>query len=774
MQQFKSLFYKEFGTYFQSTFVYCILFIYLLISIGAAFTFGAYLTIRDSSVYALFYLQPVVLTMLLPALTMRLWSEEYKSGTAEFLLTQPLNYALPTLAKFCAAVALSCLMPFFLLPFVFYTSTWLQLDWSSIACGYCGLWLLTTLFCALGALISSFNKHIIASYILSVFIMTLWLFLPQTGLYEVYTDFLLAEISFADIAYILLFGGALLLLNIMVPAFRASAQKHKTFRFIGFSALLLFGVILLNYAVGSIFTHRLDLSAHKIYSLQPATVELISKIQEPIYIDVYIAKDFRSHNVEYFRHYQQVQRFLKKYQTASGGLIHVSITEVEPFSQLENAVLEYGLYYEINPDETKDYFGAVIHNDRNTGIIIKKFAVERTPYLEKDIDTALLKLSNPTELSKSIGIYLDPTQNLERYNGFMLNLEEDYDVTPVTDDVYEISPQLDLLILLNPKQFSAVFRYALDQYILNGGKVIALFDLLSKNQSDAVNLQPLGMIDFFDKWGILIADKLTDSGSPDIAYYQGDLPLNIYRALEFTSVNKNLLLKPIINGSKEKYVGAIIEGILPSLYEQNPLQDATIKNSMLPHSLFSTGSAKVALIGDTDLADDEFWLDTRSEDANPYTAVYKSANMEILRNLIDDMLDISVYKQLPIRSKYTNTYGIGQKIYNHLYSQIEPLYVKLNEQINELKTTYYQSASNHDNPLLAQQNVNKLAQQIAELEKQSDAILYHFKAQYSVIVHRIMLTFILLWPLLAVLLLWLMLKFMHIRKTQKIKGLFNE
>ena len=356
----------------------------------------------------------------------------------------------------------------------------------------------------------------------------------------------------------------------------------------------------------------------------------------------------------------------------------------------------------------------------------------------------------------------------------MLNLEEDYDVTPVTDDVYEISPQLDLLILLNPKQFSAVFRYALDQYILNGGKVIALFDLLSKNQSDAVNLQPLGMIDFFDKWGILIADKLTDSGSPDIAYYQGDLPLNIYRALEFTSVNKNLLLKPIINGSKEKYVGAIIEGILPSLYEQNPLQDATIKNSMLPHSLFSTGSAKVALIGDTDLADDEFWLDTRSEDANPYTAVYKSANMEILRNLIDDMLDISVYKQLPIRSKYTNTYGIGQKIYNHLYSQIEPLYVKLNEQINELKTTYYQSASNHDNPLLAQQNVNKLAQQIAELEKQSDAILYHFKAQYSVIVHRIMLTFILLWPLLAVLLLWLMLKFMHIRKTQKIKGLFNE
>ena len=84
MQQFKALFKKEMSGYFRSHFAYFVFFIYLFISIGGAFYFGEYLAMHDTAVYALFYLQPVILVLLIPALTMRLWSDEYKSGTAEF------------------------------------------------------------------------------------------------------------------------------------------------------------------------------------------------------------------------------------------------------------------------------------------------------------------------------------------------------------------------------------------------------------------------------------------------------------------------------------------------------------------------------------------------------------------------------------------------------------------------------------------------------------------------------------------------------------------
>ncbi|MBR1825166.1 MAG: Gldg family protein [Alphaproteobacteria bacterium] len=773
MQQFKTLFQKELNGYFQSSFAYILLFIYLFVSIGSAFYFGSYLAMHDTAVYALFYLQPVVLTMVLPAITMRLWSEEYKSGTAEFLLTQPLKYTCPVLAKFCAAAALSGMMTLFLLPFVFYTASQMMLDWGNIVCCYVGLWLFICLFCALGCLISSLNKHIIAAYLLSVFVMALWMILPLTGLYEAYTDFLLAEISLYDLTYMILFCGVFLFLNVLVLEYRASAQRHKTRRFAGFAALLLVGAVLLNGTLSIVSAHKFDLTAHKIYTPQKVSQEIISAVDKPISIDVYIAKDFRAHNIEYFRYYHQVRRFLEKYQAQSDGLIRVNVLEVEPFSQMESAVLEYGLYYETNPNDTKDYFGAVVRDNDGNGVVIKKFTVERSAYLEKDIDGALLKLQYGKELSKSIGVYLDPTQNLDKFNAFMLNLEDDYDVVPVTDDVYEISPRLDLLILVNPKKFSAVFRYALDQYILNGGKAIILFDLLTKNQVDGVNMQPLGMIDFLDKWGILIGGKLVDAGEADAAYYTGELPVNIYRALEFAPINKKLTAKPIVKGTQNRYIGAVIEGVLPSLYAESPHKNAKIQKSMLPHSLISTGPVRVALIGDVDFVDEDFWLDERSADANPFTAINKAANMEIMRNLVDEMAGITAYRALPVRSSYRNTHSIGQQIYESTYGEIAPFYIKLNEQINEMKDEFYQNTGVNADQARASAQVNEIGQQIAALEKQADALLYRLKGQYSQVVRRIMLGNILLLPLCAVGVLWLIMRLLRRRKAKHIREIFN-
>ena len=773
MQQFKALWLKELSGYFQSSFAYMILFIYMFVSIGGAFYFGSYLALHDPSVYALFYLQPIVLTALLPAVTMRLWSEEYKSGTAEFLLTQPLEPWQPVAAKFAAATVFGLIMPLLLLPFIFFTAQYLTLDWGNIVCAYLGLALFIALFCALGAFVSALNKHIIASYLLSVFVMALWIALPVTKLYESYTDFLLAEIGLSDAVYFVLFTAVLVFLNVLVSEYRYSAQKHKTWRFAGFSAILLVGTALVVLATDLIFTHKFDFSAHKFYTPQPLTRELIAKIDKPISIDVFIAKDFRAHNVEYFRYYQQVKRFLEKYRDLSGKMIRLNVTEVEPFSQLEDVVLGYGFYYEENASGTKDYFGAVVRDNDARGVTIKQFTAERGAYLEKDIDSALLKLIDEGDLRRNIGVYLDATQNLDNFNGLMLNLEEDYNIALISEDVYELSPELDLLILINPKMISTVFHYALDQYIMNGGKVIIFFDLLTKNQTDDTNLKMLSLVDFLDGWGILLGDKMAETGEIAPAYYTGNLPLNIYKALEFSVKNPSLQVKPIITNNGQ-YIGAVIDGILLSLYEESPHKDAEVRSSMLPHNSVSDGSVQVALIGDVDLIDDMFWVDERSSDKNPYSAVFKAANPEIVRNLIDDMLGVEAYRNLPVRAAYRNTLSIGQNIYDEIYGKQAPHYLQLEEEIEILKSAVYKNSGDDADKAAALMRVSEAGQKIVELQKQSDALLHQMKEDYTDVIASMMWRHIIFVPAGIVLLLFLVLRFINRRKCRRIKEMFDE
>ena len=142
MQQFMTLWIKEFCSYFQNMSAYFVLFVYLFVSIGSAFYFGEYLAMHDTALYALFYAQPVILTVLVPVLTMRSWAEEYRTGTIEFLLTQPISTSTLVLAKFCAVWLFYFAASLLFIPFIIFSAGWLQLDWWNIFSSYAGLWLL--------------------------------------------------------------------------------------------------------------------------------------------------------------------------------------------------------------------------------------------------------------------------------------------------------------------------------------------------------------------------------------------------------------------------------------------------------------------------------------------------------------------------------------------------------------------------------------------------------------------------------------------------------
>lgn len=106
--------------------------------------------------------------MLIPAVTMRSWTDERRQGTVEYLLTQPVGYASAVLAKFAAAWLFGVLMLSVSLPFWLWTSFLTPLDNLNILSAYLVCILIIGTFSALGCAVSAFNGNTVIAYIITI------------------------------------------------------------------------------------------------------------------------------------------------------------------------------------------------------------------------------------------------------------------------------------------------------------------------------------------------------------------------------------------------------------------------------------------------------------------------------------------------------------------------------------------------------------------------------------------------------------------------------
>ncbi len=165
MRSFFSVYRKEFVSYFNSLLSYIFIVVFLVI-LSWLFWQNVFL-VGQTSMRDFFTLLPWFFLILVPALSMRLWSEENKQGTVETLLTLPVSDMQLVLAKFLAAasfiaVVLLCSLP---LPL---TLSWLgSLDWGPVIGSYLGAWLLGCAYLALGQWVSGLTKNQIVAYLIT-------------------------------------------------------------------------------------------------------------------------------------------------------------------------------------------------------------------------------------------------------------------------------------------------------------------------------------------------------------------------------------------------------------------------------------------------------------------------------------------------------------------------------------------------------------------------------------------------------------------------------
>lgn len=170
LKSFWSIFNKEFASYFKTGTAYVILAVYIILSMTAAFYFGHFFILNNSDLNSFFSFQPEILALIMPAVTMRSWADERRSGTIEYILTQPINYTSVVLAKFTAAWIFGLLMLALTLPFWIYSDALINLDNLNILSGYLVCILIIGTFSALGCVVSAFNTNPVIAYIMSIFV----------------------------------------------------------------------------------------------------------------------------------------------------------------------------------------------------------------------------------------------------------------------------------------------------------------------------------------------------------------------------------------------------------------------------------------------------------------------------------------------------------------------------------------------------------------------------------------------------------------------------
>ena len=185
MKQIFRIFKREFRAYFVSPIAYIVITVFLLVT--GWFFFTTFFIYNQANLRNFFSMLPVTFSFVIPAVTMRLFSEELSVGSYETLLTMPVSTLDVVLGKFLAGVVFVALMLIPTLSYPITVSFLGQLDWGPVAGGYIGAVLLGSAFSAVGLFASSLTRNQITAFIIGMaicFSLTLLdkmlLFLPRS------------------------------------------------------------------------------------------------------------------------------------------------------------------------------------------------------------------------------------------------------------------------------------------------------------------------------------------------------------------------------------------------------------------------------------------------------------------------------------------------------------------------------------------------------------------------------------------------------------------
>ena len=231
------------------------------------------------------------------------------------------------------------------------------------------------------------------------------------------------------------------------------------------------------------FNLGVDFTSTKTFTLSSGTKRVIDEIEEPIKINFVYSRDL-SKNIPIIQNYaNQVQGLLNRYSDLASGKIELNFIEPEPYSDDEDYVNRYGVQgFPIDQEGSKVYFGLIASNTTDDIETVPFFDPSKAGTLEKQLTDIVYKLNRSKKPMIGFLSWVDTTPPMMPNNqlgqGEYTILEElsyFYDFEFLDTDV-ESFEGIDLLIVYHPSDISDKTEYAVEQFILSGGKSVIFVD----------------------------------------------------------------------------------------------------------------------------------------------------------------------------------------------------------------------------------------------------------------------------------------------------------
>lgn len=265
---------------------------------------------------------------------------------------------------------------------------------------------------------------------------------------------------------------------------------------IGIAAVLAL-VVALNFLAG-LFKQRIDLTAEKAFTLSQGTREILGKLDTPVQIRLYASLANPDMPVILKNYARQVEDLLSEYQQASKGLVTVQKLDPEPDSEAEDSARLDGIDGEQLPNGDRIFLGlSVAMLDQKQSIPF--LAPNRERLLEYEITRAISRVATPkkpvvgimTPLPVSgMGSPMMMAPQSSRPWIIYNELKGDYDVRNIPMSSTEIPQDLAVLVVIHPQNISEQAQFAIDQFLLRGGKMVAFLDPASPLQSPNPMMTP--------------------------------------------------------------------------------------------------------------------------------------------------------------------------------------------------------------------------------------------------------------------------------------------
>ncbi|MDO8343335.1 MAG: Gldg family protein, partial [Cellvibrio sp.] len=416
---------KEISLFFSSPIAYLFLAAFAGVTLFTFFWGEAFFARNIADVRPLFEWMPLLLIFLASTLTMRMWSEERRSGTLEYVLTQPVPLWHFVLGKFLGCVALLVVALLITLPLPITVAILGDLDWGPVITGYLATLLLGAAYLSIGLFVSSRSDNQIVSLITAVALCGIfyllgskaitdffgtaaseWLRLLGTG--SRFESITRGVIDVGDLYYYISLILIFLALNTFALererwAATGNKQHHQGWRVL--TGLLLVNALGANLWLGQISSLRVDATQGNQYSISSATEHYLNQLQEPLLIRGYFSS--KTHPL-LSPLVPQIRDLIKEYEIESQGKVRVEFVDPATNPELEQ---EANQKYAIQPvpfqisdryqaSVVNSYFNVLVQYGDEYQVLGFRDLIEVKTGGEADLD---VKLRNPEhDLTRAI------------------------------------------------------------------------------------------------------------------------------------------------------------------------------------------------------------------------------------------------------------------------------------------------------------------------------------------------------------------------------------